>query len=214
MNIVKPVRCKIIALDRLDSDDAKDPTALPVEMEVFANPDMLAMTTEAKWQKFDIPGLSHEVLQYTNTGSTTTSIQLWYSVAADVYRQAAKSPLPENPNGGRNVQLNREQEIVQRMNTYRNFLYSFVYPMERGRAPSRMLFSWPNAYRSVCVCTRIAFEITDFSSTGVPMVFTCTMELTEVRTSFRQANGANRNFFDIDDQDSNQLQYPPGGKKK
>jgi hypothetical protein len=145
----KPARMSIANVSTGDSVDAQ------------FNPTELEETLEVNWARLTVPGLSHQPLQFVNTGNTKMSFELHFE---------AQDPTTSLD------QLLRD----------RRFLQSLCYP-RRGAStvaagtPPRALFIWPNMVSLTCVVTALSFRYTRFNLEGTPIEFACRVSLEEIR---------------------------------
>lgn len=125
------------------------------------NPTELEQALEVTWARATVPGLSHQPLQFVNTGNTKLTLTLTFDAlepSADV------------------DQLGRAQR----------FLLSLCYPRRGAQdiasgAPPRVLFVWPNTVSLTCVLTALSFTFTRFRSDGAPIQFSARVGLEEIR---------------------------------
>lgn len=189
-----PTRACLIA------EDAPNPTTkddLPRGMEVFINPAQVKVNGVANWPRIAVPGLSHEVMQYSHTNSRELSFQLQWS-ALESLRRNGMHALRDSPGRPGSVRV-----ITQ----YRHFLYSFLQPLERGLAPSRARLVWPDFLHIVGVITKVNFTFTKFASSGAPMAFSADIDMVEHRVTFLQRN-ERTDFFKTAEADARKSQEP------
>lgn len=195
-----PRRGVMIAMDVEPTKPTGD--KIPRAMEFFLNPDQFDIVLEAVWTKIAIPGLSHEVQQYSHTASTPIKFTLEWSFLEAIRRMRANRSLPQEQNplaGNSHDPFARGRELSQsRAFLYRDFLHSFTVPMEHGRAPSRCLLLWPNFLAIICVINKINFKFTRWSNRGMPMAWAADIEATEHRTVFKQRQGRSNYFTQVD----------------
>jgi hypothetical protein len=128
-------------------------------IEAQFNPTALEESLAVNYAKQVVPGLSHEVLQFTNVGNHSFRLQLYFR-AMDRYD-------------------------AERLLYVRRFLYSLCYPSAgaedvAGGGPPRVLVIWPNALSLVCVVTNLAFNHQQFSANGMSRVYSCDVSLEEI----------------------------------
>lgn len=92
------------------------------------NPEEIEETIEANFQRLTIPGLSHQVLQFVNTGNLGVSFDLTFD-----------SRMPAAPD----------------IDFARSFLMALTYPTRQATSvatggPARALFFWPGLYSLKC----------------------------------------------------------------
>lgn len=201
-----PTRGTMIAIDV----DPAQPSRLPRAMEFFFNPREVGITPNAVWAKLPIPGLSHEVLQYSHSESVPVTMTLQWSALETIRRRRAGT---KELDAGRNPNQRPVDNPFSDMEhnqyegfMYRDFLYAFSVPMSPGRAPSRCMIVWPNFLSIIGVISPIAFKFTKFAKSGWPMAFSASITLTEHRIVFRQREGRSRFFTQVDQKLSGQEQ--------
>ena len=130
-------------------------------IEAQFNPTELEEALEVNWARQTVPGLSHQPLQFVNTGNLKFTLELQFeaqNTATDV---------------DRNLQARR-------------FLQSLCYP-RRGAAnvigggPPRVLFVWPTFVSLTCVIASLSFKYSRFNLAGTPVQFTAKVALEEIR---------------------------------
>lgn len=130
-------------------------------IEAQFNPTELEEALEVNWARQTVPGLSHQPLQFVNTGNLKFTLELQFeaqNAATDV---------------DRNLQARR-------------FLQSLCYP-RRGAAnvvrggPPRVLFVWPTFVSLTCVIASLSFKYSRFNLAGTPIYFTAKVALEEIR---------------------------------
>lgn len=201
-----PTRGTMIAIDV----DGSVPSRLPRAMEFFFNPREVSITANAVWAKIPIPGLSHEVMQYSHTESVPVTLTLEWSALETLRRRRAGQAavdVGEDPNlrpvANPFSDMNHHQD---KGFMYRDFLYSFSVPMSPGRAPSRCMVIWPNFISVIGVVAPVAFKFTQWAKGGWPMAFAASITLTEHRVVFRKREGRHRFFTQVDQQLTGQEQ--------
>ncbi len=136
-------------------------TASTVEMQY--NPTEIEETLAVVYAHQVIPGLSHEVLQYTNTKNLAISFDLAFDALAN----------------------SKDYDVDDALNA-RRFLQSLCYPRRgattiRGGAPARSLFVWPNLYTLSTVITSLKIKFTRFALNGTPTAFVASLQIEEIR---------------------------------
>lgn len=151
--IISPVRMRLTNL------------AANTTLSAQFNPTQFEESLGANYAKLSVPGLSHQVLQYSYTENVTYSLELF------------NNAIGGGPDGW------------QRIMDARTFLYAAVHPqadvsgIRKAGAP-RILFTWPEMISLTCVITKLAFSYTQFDYMGRPMAYTAKVDLEEVRDSF------------------------------
>ena len=124
--------------DRAELVNLTDRSFLPF----LINPQTIEERLEVNYKRQPPIGLSHERLQYKNTGNTTYPIELYM----DQHMIDRFMPDPIN-----------QPDVLQR----KNWLKSLCYPVsdqDYSRiGPTRVLFNWPNTFR---VVGRITGQVT------------------------------------------------------
>jgi hypothetical protein len=128
--------------------------------ETQFNPEEFTEGLQVNYQRHKIPGLSHEPLQYVNTTNVKFSMDLYFDAVT-------------NEQADRNL-------------IARRFLSSVCYPKRPVGdlligGPPRLLFVWPHIISLTTVITSLQFVYSQFSSTGVPIKFTASISLEEIR---------------------------------
>ncbi len=130
-------------------------------IEAQFNPTEFEEALEVNWARQTVPGLSHQPLQFVNTGNTKFTLELYFRA--------------QNPTGE-----------LEQIHHARRFLLSLCYP-RRGAAdvigggPPRALFVWPNVVRLTCVVNTLSFKYNRFNLDGTPVQFTARLGLEEIR---------------------------------
>jgi hypothetical protein len=92
-------------------------------IEAQFNPTEFEKALEVNWARQTVPGLSHQPLQFVNTGNTKFTLELNFE---------AQDPTTE----------------LAQIHRARRFLQSLCYPRRgAGGGPPRALFVWPNVGR-------------------------------------------------------------------
>jgi len=137
------------------------------DMELLLNPGEFTEQVSVDWNRLDVPGLPHKVLQYA--GSSNASLRL--ELAMDRFVASERSGEP-NP------------DIID----FRNFILSLTAPGEQaagvvGGRPPRVLFVWPAELVTLeCVVVgTVEFTYSRFAITGDVLYYTVGLELEEYR---------------------------------
>lgn len=130
------------------------------DLEVFFNPEQLEEELQVAYARLTVPGLSHQPLQYTNTGNQGVTLDLY-----------ARGNTPG------------ERVLIE---DFRRFLQSLCYP--RGNAgtiddgaPPRVLFVWPLVWTWTCKVTSLRITSTQFSQDGRISRYVASVTLEEIR---------------------------------
>lgn len=125
------------------------------------NPTDFEEALEVNWAQQTVPGLSHQPLQFVNTGNAKFTLELNFEV---------QDPTTD----------------LERIHLARRFLQSLCYPRRGaedvvGGGPPRALFVWPGVISLTCVLTALSFKYGRFNLDGVPVQFTAKVTLEEIR---------------------------------
>lgn len=185
MSDVDSIHSRPLVRGILVCDDVEDDEySLPRSMEFFMNPDKINFDLQAEWARIAVPGLSHEVLQYSHTKSNELSFELeWDSIEAQ--RRMKGEQLVREIEGAQDDWSRKIRESsIHRGMYYKEFLYSLLQPVTRGRAPSRVTLIWPGVLHTRGVITNIKFVFTKFGQSGGVMSFRASVEMLELRRVF------------------------------
>jgi hypothetical protein len=130
-------------------------------IEAQFNPTEFEEALEVNWARQTVPGLSHQPLQFVNTGNVKFTLELHFEA--------------QEPTGD-----------LEQILSARRFLQSLCYPRRGaqevvGGGPPRALFVWPNVISLTCVVTGLSFKYERFNLAGTPVQFTAKASLEEVR---------------------------------
>jgi hypothetical protein len=147
----RPPRCTLVNL------------ATDEELTALANPKELSESAAVTWNRRDVPGLSHQPLQYAFTGNRQLAGIEFYM---DRYLAAEESQAPD---------------ILE----FRRFLLSLTVPpaVDVGAppaAPPRVLFVWPQFLVLECVVASIDLKYERFATDGSLLVYTATITLEQI----------------------------------
>jgi contractile injection system tube protein len=125
------------------------------------NPTEFEEALEVNWARQTVPGLSHQPLQFVNTGNTKFTLEL-------------------------NFEAQDPTRSLDEIHASRRFLLSLCYPRRggdtvAGGGPPRALFVWPNVVSLTCVVTSLSFKYGRFNLEGTPVQFTAKVALEEIR---------------------------------
>ena len=145
----KPARMSIANIATGESIDAQ------------FNPTDFEEALEVNWARQTVPGLSHQPLQFVNTGNAKFTLELNFE---------AQDPTAD----------------LEQIHLARRFLQSLCYPRRGaedviGGGPPRALFVWPNVVSLTCVVTGLSFKYGRFNLEGAPIQFTAKVTLEEIR---------------------------------
>lgn len=146
-------------------DASKQPGEGLRAVEVQLNPNEFMVRAGAEYARLDVPGLSHQVIQWSHTKSKEFEFTLeWdYDVESEWCRRKG---------------------ITQVDAGFYVWLMSFVEPLEAGRGPAPMQVYWPGFLWIGGVVTDVEVNVQRWSSNGVPRTYTSKVSFLEVRREF------------------------------
>lgn len=124
------------------------------------NPSTLREQLGANWSRLQVPGLSHERLQFVHTENFKLNLAMQF-------------------------RADQQSELVS-IHRARRLLLSWCYPREvandvvGGGAP-RLLLTWPKMLAMGCVLTAVSIEHTLFTVDAQSRRFLATLQLEEIR---------------------------------
>jgi hypothetical protein len=129
-------------------------------VEAQFNPTEFEEAIEVNWARQTVPGLSHQPLQFVNTGNARFTLDL-------------------------NFEVQDATTTIEDILFARRFLQSLCYPRRgaedvAGGGPPRALFVWPNVIALTCVLTGLSFKYGRFALDGTPIQFTAKVTLEEI----------------------------------
>lgn len=132
-------------------------------IEVQYNPVEVEENLDVIYAAQTVPGLSHQILQYTNTGNLSITLDLKYDALT-------------NP---------KDFDADDAINA-RKFLHSLCLPRRgattiRDTAPPRCLFVWPTLYTLTTVIKKLRIRFTRFRQDGKPTAFDASVTIEEIR---------------------------------
>jgi hypothetical protein len=188
-----PVRGVFVAEDVQEREDTFD---LPRSMEFFWNPVELRVRGAASWARIAVPGLSHEVLQWSHNPSREINFTLeWDAVEAANRVGGGKTVPARDPEARLTLSRSLRANTDAAAFVYRDFLYGLLVPVSAGRAPTRTTFVWPGTLQMLGVVTEMEVTFTMFGLLGEPTAFSAEVTMVELRTTFMSRAGAT-GFFD------------------
>jgi hypothetical protein len=129
------------------------------DVPVMFNPTEIETAVEVGWQRFTVPGLSHQPKHYVNTSNTTIPLALFYRATT----------LAE----------------LDQMRDKRNFFESLAYPVESDQVvsggPPRFLFIWPKHIALICTMNSVRQRDIAFTREGRPRIAQVNIEIEEIR---------------------------------
>lgn len=129
-------------------------------IEAQFNPTEFEEAVEVNWARQTVPGLSHQPMQFVNTGNVKFTLELQFEA--------------------------QDPSDIDQILRARRFLQSLCYP-RRGAAdvvgggPPRALFVWPTFVSLTCVIASLSFKYSRFNLAGTPVHFTAKVALEEIR---------------------------------
>lgn len=147
--VARPPRCFLVNVTTAES------------MDCLFNPTQLAEKVQVNWSRLQVPGLSHQVLQFQGTGNRQLSSVEFYLDKVFAAEQPGDADVME----------------------FRRFLRALTVPPEGtegvpATAPPRVLFIWPGVLSIEAVLTDVEFQYRQFGSDGAVLVYaaSCTFE--------------------------------------
>lgn len=130
-------------------------------VEAQFNPTEFEEALEVNWARQTVPGLSHQPMQFVNTGNARFTLDL-------------------------NFDARDATTTIEDVLYARRFLQSLCYPRRgaedvAGGGPPRALFVWPNVVALTCVLTGVSLKYGRFALDGTPTQFTAKVALEEIR---------------------------------
>jgi len=144
-----------------------DPTRMHVvnlttgeDLEVQYNPEDLSLLLEVDYARLDVPGLSHQPMQYSSTKNVVSKFSLYCAAHSTAQRE--------------------------RIDDFTRFLSSLCYAPEGARsvgqgAPPRVLFVWPRLATMTTRITSLQFKFATFAKDGGAIRWTADVSLEEAR---------------------------------
>jgi len=136
--IVRPPRCSLVNVSTGESIDC------------LFNPAQLVEKVRVNWSRLNVPGLSHQVLQYQSTGNRTLEGVEFYLDRFFATRQ------PGSP------------DIL----AFRSFLRALTVPPSGAFAPPRTLVIWPKVLTVETVLTGLELQYRQFATDASVLVYT------------------------------------------
>ena len=142
-------------------------------MDCLFNPSQLVETVQINWNRLNVPGLSHQVLQYQSTGN----------------RQL----------GGIEFYLDRffasKQPGAPDILAFRSFLRALTVPESGQQSPPRALVIWPKVLTVETVLTSLEFQYRQFATDGSVLVYTATCTFEEISDLRFTCDGFERGYL-------------------
>lgn len=164
------------------------------------NPTQLEMAINAVYNKVVIPGMSHELLQFSHTSNLSLKLDLYFRVTdpdpglkteaekALGAQQFSTSTVTQDLTNNASFfkPTPTERFTLQDRRDAEAFLLAHVTPRSGDRgiklsAPSSILVVWPNYLSFEAVLTAVTFKATRFNSSSHPVEVTASLQLEEAR---------------------------------
>ena len=150
-SVARPPRCVLVNVSTSES------------LECLFNPTQLTEKVQVNWNRLSVPGLSHQVLQFQNTGNRQLASVEFY---------LDKTFAAEQPG---------DPDIMD----FRRFLRSLTVPVSDtkgviGAGPPRVLFVWPGVLSIEAVLTDVEFQYRQFSADGTVLIYAATCGFEEI----------------------------------
>lgn len=124
------------------------------------NPTEFEHNLEVNWQRFTVPGLSHQPKHYINTNNPVFPFELFY----------------------RATTTNQLAEIQDKMRFFESLAYPISADRVSGGGPPRVLFQWPQTLALVCTLNSLSQRFQLFTLKGRVRVLRVRVELEEIRS--------------------------------
>ena len=147
----RPPRCALVNVSTAEA------------IECLFNPKDLTEKIDVNWSRLAVPGLSHQVLQFQNTGNRQLSGVEFY---LDRFFAAAGET---------------DADLLD----FRAFLRALTVPPEGtegvpATSPPRVLFIWPEVITIECVIASVEFQYKQLAVDGTALVYTATVGFEEI----------------------------------
>lgn len=128
-------------------------------IEVMFNPTEWSVAFDVNWQRFTVPGLSHQPKHYVNTNNAVIPLDLYYRAHTS-------------------AQLDEMRDKMQ-------FFESLGYPVASDQVvsggPPRILFRWPKVATMICTLNSYAQNFVQFVRLGRVRIARTRVEIEEIR---------------------------------
>lgn len=124
------------------------------------NPTEFEHVLEVNWQRFTVPGLSHQPKHYINTNNPTFPIELFY----------------------RAVTQQQLTEIHDRIKFFESLCYPVASDTVASGGPPRVLFRWPQMIAIVATVNSLGQRFMIFTPRGKARVLRVRIEFEEIRS--------------------------------
>jgi hypothetical protein len=134
--------------------------SLGVYIEAQFNPTEFERSLQVNYGRQTVPGLSHQPLQYINTGNQQIPLELYFDITEGL-------------------------DVATTQEASRDFLEALCYPRQapgsiKSAAPPRALIVWPNVLSLECVVTALTFKYLRFNLAGQCVQWTAKLTLEEI----------------------------------
>lgn len=136
------------------------------------NPERLKESIGVDWQRFSIPGLSHQHLQYGTARNVEYRFELYFT--GHIMRDTRWSP-------GDIAASQVAKNMASRDQIHAWMLRRRDASLGAIGDTQRLLFVWPNFISLSCVLVSAEFEYTAFNTEGVPVAFKVELLVEEIR---------------------------------
>jgi len=137
------------------------------ELRFQFNPPEFSEALSANYARHQVPGLSHEVMNYINTSNNKISLSIYMSSVYDWIRLHSL----KMGTGALGTAIGAVEDVDAagfNLTDAKNFIQSLLYPSKSPSggwsAPAEILFVWPKVIRMVCVVTELTFNHQRFSA--------------------------------------------------
>ena len=135
------------------------------------NPEELKETLQVNYERLEILGMSHQPLQYKNTGNLQIAFDLGFDALSS-----------------RNVELSGTAVGGGDPHLMRRYLLSLCYPPRGpqdvlGGGPPTLLFMWPHIWTVHCKMTKLDITHKRFALSGIPTLFVATVTIEQISES-------------------------------
>ena len=134
-------------------------------MPFLLNPTELSERVQVNYNRLQVPGLSHQILQYVSTGNATLPVEFYL----DKFFAAQ-------------VQGEQDPDILD----FKRFLQALTVPTGGaedvvGGGPPRALFIWPGLISLTCVLTNLELQYQQFNRQSSVLVYRAKTTFEEIR---------------------------------
>lgn len=124
------------------------------------NPTEFEHLVEVNWQRFTVPGLSHQPKHYVGTSNPTFPMELFYRATTN----------------------NQLKEIHDKIRFFESLAYPVSADTVAGGGPPRVLFRWPQMVAVVCTLNSLGQRFMIFTPRGKARVLRVRVEFEEIRS--------------------------------